>query len=283
MTGKDRYENIEIPAQLNDVIHHAQKRATARKSSSRMIRYASVIAACVAFVFVVNIPSVANAMSKIPVVGSIVQVLQFGDGGKVTDGVTIGTETTENTLKINFGIDEGESVAHVPSYKVEHKEAPNRLIFTFQGIRFIDFAQIEKNLLTQPLVKDVYRNIILDDSAIRFVVELKEGVQYSVTEYENPGSMEIKLTSDGKPVPPREVFSLRTEEMPAGEWMGHLAESYPEEDISYLKTSTGKFTAVIGAYDTAEEAELKLKEISEQPSYAGDFYMDSWMSNENPQ
>ncbi|KAA2287812.1 hypothetical protein FY526_29750, partial [Clostridioides difficile] len=102
MTGKDRYEDIEIPAQLTDVIHHAQKRATARKSSSRMIRYASVIAACAAFLFVVNIPSVANAMSKIPVVGSIVQVLQFGDGGKITDGVTVGSEATENTLKINF-------------------------------------------------------------------------------------------------------------------------------------------------------------------------------------
>ena len=43
-----------------------------------MMRYSSVVAAAVVLLFVVNIPTVANALSKVPVVGSIVQVLQFG-------------------------------------------------------------------------------------------------------------------------------------------------------------------------------------------------------------
>ncbi|MFC9708622.1 DUF4179 domain-containing protein [Paenibacillus sp. NPDC056933] len=282
MTGKDRYKNIEIPAQLTDVIQHAQKKATARKSSFRIIRYTSVIAACIVFLFVVNIPSVTNAMAKIPVVGTIVQVLQFGIGGKITDGVSVNTEATENTLKIDFSRDEGASVTSVPSYKVEQKDAPNRLIFTLNGVRLVDFDKIEKDFLAQTLVKDVYRNIILDDSAIRFVVELKDGVEYSVTEFENPGYLEVTLTSNGESVEPQKVFSLRTDAMPLGEQMGHLEEAYPEEDISYLKTANGEFIAVIGAYDTAEEAQLKLKEISERESYTGDFYVDSWMSNESP-
>ncbi|MCF7757241.1 hypothetical protein KQ941_22675 [Paenibacillus xylanexedens] len=282
MTGKDRYENIEIPAQLTDVIHHAQKRATARKNSSRMIHYASVIAACAAFLFVVNIPSVANAMSKIPVVGSIVQVLQFGDGGKVTDGVTVGSEATENTLKINFSTDEQDQTNDAPHYNVVHKEAPNRILFTFSGARYMDIEKVKADFMTQPLVKDVYGSMILDDSSVGFVVVLKEGVQYAVTEFKNPGYLEVKLTSDGKPVTPRKVYSLRTESMPFGESMGIIKESYPDEDISFLKTSTGEFTAVIGEYLTAEEAEQKLKELAQQPDYHEEFYVDSWMSNENP-
>ena len=43
MTGKERYEHIEIPAQLTGVID-AQKKAVARKRSMRLTRYSSVVA-----------------------------------------------------------------------------------------------------------------------------------------------------------------------------------------------------------------------------------------------
>lgn len=36
MTGKERYEHIEIPAQLTDVMTAAQKKAAARKRSMRL-------------------------------------------------------------------------------------------------------------------------------------------------------------------------------------------------------------------------------------------------------
>ncbi|MBY0206409.1 hypothetical protein [Paenibacillus cucumis (ex Kampfer et al. 2016)] len=282
MTSKERYENIEIPAQLTEVIRQAQRKAAARKKSSRIIRYASALAACAAFLFIVNIPTVANAMVKIPVVGTIVQVLQFGDGGKITDGVTVGSDATQNTLKIHFSTDDQDQTNDAPYYNVVHKSAPNRILFTFSGARYMDMEKVKNDFMTQPLVKDVYGSMILDDSSVGFVVVLKEGVQYSVTEFKNPGYLEVKLTSDGKPVTPRKVFSLRTESMPFGESMGILKESYPDEDISFLKTSTDEFTAVIGEYSTAEEAELKLKELAKLPEYNGEFYVDSWMSNENP-
>ncbi|WP_366291363.1 hypothetical protein [Paenibacillus sp. AN1007] len=284
MTSKERYENIEIPAQLTDVIRQAQQKAAARKSSSRIIRSVSALAACAAFLFIVNIPAVANAMVKIPVVGTIVQVLQFGggDGGQITDGVTVGSETAEDTLRINFSTDEQGHTNDVPYYKVVHKEAPNRLIFTFDGTRYMDIDKVKADFVTQPLVNDVYGSMILDDSSVGFVVVLKEGVQHSVTEFKNPGYLEVKLSSDGKPITPRKVYSLRTEPMPYGESMGILKESYPEEDITFLRTSNDEFTAVIGEYSTAAEAELKLKELAQLPDYNNDFYVDSWMSNENP-
>lgn len=146
----------------------------------------------------------------------------------------------------------------------------------------MDMEKVKADFMAQPLVKDVYGSIILDDSSIGFVVVLKEGVQYSVTEFKNPGYLEVKLTSDGQPVTPRKVYSPVQNPMPFGESMGILEESYPDEDISFLKTSTGEYTGVIGDYTTAEEAELKLKELAPQSDYNGEFYVDSWMSNEVP-
>lgn len=281
MTGKERYEHIEIPAQLTGVIDAAQKKAATRKRSKRMMRYSSVVAAAVALLFVVNIPTVANALSKVPVVGSIVQVLQFGGGGERTDGVTVGTEASEDVFKIHFD-QEGESVSSVPAYTVDHRDAPNRLIFTFNGVRNFDYDTIKKDMLALPLVKDVYENVILDDSAMRFVVELKDGVKHSVSEYKDPGYLELKLTSTGEPVTPREVFYIRSETMLQGESLAILEEIYLEDDVTFIKAAGGDFIAVIGGFDTREAAEQKLGEISSRETYGDDLRIDSWMSNERP-
>lgn len=281
MTGKERYEHIEIPAQLTGVIDAAQKKAATRKRSKRMMRYSSVVAAAAALLFVVNIPTVANALSKVPVVGSIVQVLQFGGGGERTDGVTVGTEASEDVIKIHFD-QEGESVSSVPAYTVDHRDAPNRLIFTFNGVRNFDYDTIKKDMLALPLVKDVYENVILDDSAMRFVVELKDGVKHSVSEYKDPGYLELRLTSTGEPVTPREVFYIRSETMPQGESLAILEEIYLEDDVTFIKAAGGDFIAVIGGFDTREAAEQKLGEISSRETYGDDLRIDSWMSNERP-
>lgn len=281
MTGKERYEHIEIPAQLTGVIDAAQKKAAARKRSMRLTRYSSIAAAAIALLFVINIPTVANALAKVPVVGSIVQVLQFGSGGERTDGVTVGTEASEDVLKIHFD-QQGESVSSVPAYTVDHRDAPNRLIFTFNGVRNFDYESLKKDMLALPLVEDVYENVILDDSAMRFVVELKDGVEHTVSEYKDPGYIELKLTSTGEPVTPREVFYIRSEAMPQGESLAILEEIYMEDDVTFIKTTSGNFIATIGGFETREEAEQKLGEISARDSYGNDLRIDSWMSNERP-
>lgn len=282
MTGKERYEQIEIPAQLASVVESARHKAAARKRSLRLMRYSSVVAASIALLFVVNIPGVANALSKVPVVGSIVQVLHFGGGGERTDGVSVDTETVEDVLRMNFD-QAGETVSSVPSYTVEHREAPNRIIFTLNGVRNFDYDAVKNDLLALPLVEDVYENIILDDSAMRFVVELKDGVTHSVSEYRDPGYIELKLASTGKQVTPREVFYIRSEAMPQGESLAILEEIYYEDDVTFIKTAGGDFIAAIGGFDTREEAEKKLGEISSREGYAGDLRIDSWMSNAHPE
>lgn len=282
MMKKNRYDDIHIPDQLADVIHHAQQKAVQRKKSFRLIRYSSLVAACVAFLWIINIPGVASAMSKIPVLGSIVQVLQFGEGGEITDGAKVETTVIENSLQIQFS-HQGESLDRAPFYTVQQKNAPNRLIFTFNGVRDFDYDTVKNNLLTLPLVKDVYPNIILDDSAMRFVVELEDGVHYSITELKNPASIQLTLNSSATSTIPQKIFALRTKAMPLGESMGTLEEIYPKEDISFVKSTGNTFVGVIGEYATLQEAEDHLKHIKAQYADANDFYIDSWMSNKNPQ
>lgn len=281
MMKKNRYNDIHIPEQLADVIHNAQQKAVKRKQSFRIVQYSSLIAACIAFIMIVNISSVASAMSQIPVLGSIVKVLQWGEGGEITDGAQVNTAVVADHIQIYFS-HEGKVSQRVPFYTVKHKIAPNRLIFTFEGVRTFDYDKVKQDLLMLPLVRDVYASMILDDSAMGFVVQLQEGVNYSITEFENPGAIELKLNSNTTPTQSQKIFALRTQPMPFGEQMGMLEETYPKEDISFIKIANNQFVGVIGEYATREEAESKLKQITAQTDYNGEFYVDSWMNNELP-
>ncbi|WP_238654732.1 hypothetical protein [Paenibacillus piscarius] len=283
MTGKDRYAQIEIPAQLGEVLEAAQAQAAARsRRTSRWRWFGSSAAALIACLLVLNIPGVASALSQVPVVGNLVKVLQFGTGGERTDGAAVSTVTSENTIRIVFG-QEGEAAASAPSYTVDQREGPKRLIFTFNGVRRFDYGALEQDLLASPLVSDVYRNIILDDSAMRFVVELKEGTRHTLTEYSNPGTLELKLTAEGKAAPPKEIYYVRSEGMPQGESLAILEEIYLDDDVTFLRTTSGNFAAVIGGFSTREEAEQKLAAISGRENYAGDLFVDSWLSNGHPE
>ncbi|CAM3118821.1 hypothetical protein HP548_21390 [Paenibacillus taichungensis] len=283
MTGKERYEQINIPSGLSGVIQQARQRARNQKRRKMMIwRSSSLVAACAAVMITANVPGVAKALSDVPVIGSVVKILQVGGGGERTDGVSVTTTKESDTLNIHFQID-GEQITSAPSYTVDHKEGPNRLIFTFNGVRHLDYDKLEKDIKALKNVKDVYQNIILDDSAIGFVVELKDDVDYSVSEYQQPGYIQLKLFSDGKTTQSHELFFVRSEDMEQGESLAMLAEQYSADGSSVVQTKNGKFTVVMGAFDNRADAEKHLKEFTDREDYSEPLHVDSWMSNENPQ
>jgi len=283
MTGKERYDNIEIPSQLSDVIEKAAQRGRAHQRNRKLFRGTStLVAACAALMIAVNIPGVAMALSDVPVVGSIVKVLQVGGGGERTDGAKVNTSAQENTLDIHFTI-AGEQIASVPAYRVDYKEAPNRLIFNFNGIRDLDLQKLQQDISSLSNVKDVYSNVILDDSAIRFVVELKDNIDYTVSEYKEPGYIQLKLFGVAEQVEPHEVFYVRSQEMEQGEVLGMLDEQYAQDGSSVIKTKDGKYVLAIGGFKSRAEAEEMLQKLTEREDYYEKLQVDSWMSNENPQ
>ncbi|WP_152393506.1 SPOR domain-containing protein [Paenibacillus guangzhouensis] len=283
MTGKERYDNIEIPARLSEVIQQAQLRGRMEKRRRNVVRRSSLAAACAAAIMItVNVPNVAMALSDVPVIGSIVKVLQIGSGGQRTDNVSITTNVEENKLNINFSLN-GEQTSTAPAYTVDYKTAPNRLIFSFYGVRNLDYEKLEKDMRALSNVKDVYNNIILDDSAFRFVVELKENIDYSVSEYQQPGYIQLKLFGATEAKKPHEVYYVRSQAMEQGESIAILEEQYSADDSSIIKTKQGKFILAMGGFNTREEAEALLKQLSEREDYFEPLHVDHWMSNASPE
>lgn len=216
-------------------------------------RSSSLVAACAAVMITANIPGVAKALSDVPVIGSVVKILQVGGGGERTDGVSVTTTKESDTLNINFQID-GEQITSAPSYTVDHKEGPNRLIFTFNGVRHLDYDKLEK-----------------DD------------VEYSVSEYQQPGYIQLKLSSDGKSTQALELFFVRSEDMEQGEALAMLAEQYSADGSSVVQIQNRKFTVVMGGFENRADAEKRLKQFTVREDYSEPLYVDSWMSNENLQ
>ncbi|WP_195573871.1 DUF3298 and DUF4163 domain-containing protein [Paenibacillus sp. 1001270B_150601_E10] len=86
---KKRYQDIPIPAELDDVVNQALK-ASKRKDVRTMksVKWAVGTAAAAAVIFVGSVnasPAVVNALSDVPVLSSIVKVVTFRDF-KVDEG-----------------------------------------------------------------------------------------------------------------------------------------------------------------------------------------------------
>jgi len=283
MTGKERYDNIEIPARLSEVIQQAQQRGRMEKRRRNVLRRSTLTAACAAAIMItVNVPNVAMALSDVPVIGSIVKVLQIGSGGQRTDGVSVTTTAEENTLNINFSLN-GEQTSSAPAYTVDYKAAPDRLIFSFYGVRNLDYMKLQEDIKGLSNVKDVYNNVILDDSAFRFVVELKENINYSVSEYQQPGYIQLKLFGAKKPEQAHDVYYVRSQAMEQGESIAVLDEQYAGDDSSVIKTKQGKFIVAMGGFNTREEAEQHLQKLSAREDYFEPLHIDHWMSNASPE
>ena len=187
--GKARYENIKIPANLekavNEGICRARKQSRGRKLRHALIGTAAVV--CILFAGA-NIMPIYSYAEGIPVLGSIVRVLHIGGGGEVTDGAHAGAEVKRESVELNFTAS-GDEMSAAPSYHVEHLLAPNRIVLRLNGVRGADFESIRDSLMSAAAVQDVYRNMILDDSAIGLTIVLDDGYGFEVTEYENPGRL----------------------------------------------------------------------------------------------
>lgn len=86
---KKRYQDIPIPAELDDIVNQALK-ASRRKDVRTMksVKWAVGTAAAAAVIFVGSVnasPAVVNALSDVPVLSSIVKVVTFRDY-KVDEG-----------------------------------------------------------------------------------------------------------------------------------------------------------------------------------------------------
>lgn len=265
---KASYDDIEIPKELDDKINAAIKRAKARKKFN--ITGGAVAAAIVTFTLFINTNAAfAKTMNSMPVLGKLVQVLQFnkgiGYGGNITDGADIASienSNKDNTSKITISV--STIMNTMNKFKVEYKDYPSTMIFTMYGTRNMSAEKEFEELKKNHFIKDVYKIITLDDSTVRFAVVFNFPVQYEIKEYKDPAKIEIslkRLKYDKSKV----VYSVRSASYEMGEGLGIVEEVFfKAEDKRVLKDESGKFAVELKYYDSKEEAEKALNDFKDE-------------------
>lgn len=281
--GKEQYDIIPIPAQLDQVILEAIHKA---EQENRLIRLRRWIASAVAVFCILflsaNITPIYAYASQIPVIGSVVRVLHIGTGGERTDGAYADAQTEGETVQFHFE-SRSQELDAVPVYSVTHLLAPNRIVLTLHGVRGIDYQGIRESLLATDAVQDVYRPMIGDDSMVGFVIVLNSGYTYEVTEFANPASLSLRFYAEAEEQPERTVYYLRSEAVPFGEALGLMCERFYKDGATQLQTRQGDYIITIGQYDTQEEAETALKALEEKYSGETGLYVASGKTDEIPE
>lgn len=280
-SGKKQYDNIKIPESLSQTISESQNRAWHKRTIIPNIKLVfSALAACLLIFVFSNIGSVYTFAIDIPIIGTVVRILHVGSGGERTDGIKLGAKISEHSVKINFELRE-EPTEYAPVYKVEEKFAPHRMVFHIYGVRNMNFAEIRESLLSSSAVTDVYRNMMLDDSAVSFTVVLKPNAEFIVTEYKSPGYIDIAF-SQKKMVRDDEIWFIRSEAMEFGEKLGQMSEMYHSEPSSMVKNSHGNFIFVIGQYASETKAKENLHRLEQTYGNKGLLFIDNCPANKTP-
>ena len=279
--GKEKYDNFEIPENLNTVLNEAIRKA--KKERRVRLRWISSVAAMLCLLFLgANITPVYSYASQIPVIGSVVQILHIGTGGERTDGVQAAAEAEGESVQIRFE-SSSEQLNSALVYDVSYLQAPNRFVMNLHGVRSIDFDSIRQSLLDTQAVQDVYRCMIGDDSSFGFVVVLNSGYTYEITEYENPASLSVEFRQEEQAQPEQTIYYLRSQTVAYGEELGMLNEQFFRWEATQLKTQEGDYIVTIGQYATQEEAEAALQELEQEFGGETGLYVASGLQNEIPQ
>jgi hypothetical protein len=275
---KEDYNSIIIPSEIHASIKmgmdRGRKEVNARnKNVNAALKIcASFIIALTLFTGGINIsPSFAQALKDIPVLGKLVEVLQFTDGesggGKRTDGSDISgigliEEDESENIVINFS-QGNELQSDVGAFSVRYEENPYSMTFAIGGARRISAKKNFEKIMESKYVKDVYTIITLDDSLIRFVIEFEGPVKYELKEMKEPASIVIGLKEDTEFVE-KSMYSLRTKSYPYGETLGRLEERLMRSGPTrVLKDSEGMYFVELQLFETEKDASDRLGELTE--------------------
>lgn len=253
---------------------------TKRLRSLRRMAVSAAAVVCVLFASA-NIMPIYTYASQIPVLGSIVQVLQIGSGGEITDGARGEAQNCGESVLLSFKSDAGELDA-VPYYSVTRYSSPNRLMINLVGVRDIDFDSLSESLLETSAVQDAYRMMVLDDSRFGVVIVLNPGWSCEVSEYTDPGALMLSFKEDAGAEEEGAVYYLRTEAMPYTEELGLLCEEYHAESPTQLKTLGGEYIVTLGQYGSESEALEALDALNSKYGDHG-LFVASGAENEIPE
>lgn len=297
---KKVYSDIKIPNALDDTISNSILRGKNymkknNRNKKRIINsFISVAAAVGIFTLSVNIsPSFANSLEGIPVLGTLVNILQFNNGssqgGEITDGIdvdfiSLDQEKDSDVIIINFSGFGEENQEIAPSFNIDYKESPYTMTFSIFGARGLSASEYFEELKKSKYIQDVYELMTLDDSAQRFNIVFNQPVDFKVEEYKNPAYLKVQISRDTEKVSEQKIYSIRTGSYERGEEFAILEEILFEiEDLRVLKDSNGTYLYELCQYSSDKEAQEKLKEYKDIFKDSVNLYVEERTMDEVPQ
>lgn len=276
--NREQYENIEIPAEVSGILEKAVLRK--RKANARI--FAAIAMVSAVLLTASNTPSVYAALAEIPVIGDAVRIFHIGSGGQRSDGLKADMEAEEEKLRLVFSQNPpaGGQAADVPAYHIEQFAAPERIAITVHGIRGCQPEKLIEEAEKCSYIKTAYREMLLDDSAVRIVLELQPGTGFEVTEYREPASLELRLYAS--PKQDREVWFIRSRKMEMSEELALMPELFAQGNGVIAGTKDGHYIFCIGEFESEEQARQALAAMDEHAVSEYSFTADHCKSSERP-
>ena len=287
---KEIYGEMKAPDNMEQVIRAGIQAARIKKRRpTRVYALQTVAAVFVLFIITLNVfPTVGNAMSNWPVIGTLVKVFTFTqsklDGGEVMDGANVSLLSVREKgdteeVDILFA-DHGAA----PKYTIKYNQNPPTMLLEVHGVRAMDAkAEFEQAAENSNYISDIYQVTTLDDSAMRFIIKFNKNIKYEVKEYRDPSHILITLM-ESETQYAGNVYSIRTKSMPEGEEIAIVEESFwGYENLRTLKDTSGNSLIEMGTFMTKKEAQMEMDNIKNIYGDSQFLYIEERQANAIPE
>lgn len=217
----------------------------------------SAVAVFALFVGSVNcFPAFAASMADIPILGTLVRTFQINasqaEGGAPTNGA-IGSLTlirTGETERLTLNFDQKEAA----QYKAEYAAFPETVTLTLPGTRSVEvISEVERAKNASSYIKSVYPLVSLKEGVTRIQIEIEYTADVQISEYKNPGSIVIELTSGKYDQTP--VFSARSYSFKNDDAFTKLEASFAGKRCRVLRDEQSKMFLEFAQFNSKQEAE----------------------------
>lgn len=272
-TARHAFDNITVAPELERTIRRSLARAASFRRRQAILRKSLLSLAAAFLIFAVSVnalPALGNTMEGLPVVGRLVSALRLdrmGIGGQITDGLHVGPITfARDSITINF-TDGNSLAAKAPWYKITEHSHPYSLIIEAHGVRGLHPSAVNPLFTGNAYIKEMYRSVILDDSALRYVIVFNRPVEVVVRELTTPAAVQIVLSA-AQSASADAVYVVRTYSQASRGSAGELEENinaaleWQGDGVRILRDTKGGYLAEAGFFTTelaAQEFVAKLR------------------------
>ncbi|QHI71601.1 hypothetical protein [Aminipila terrae] len=269
---KEFKEQISIPSELDEAILTGIKKGKIKMEKrnnvkKNMLKTAAVfIIGIGVFTAGINVsPAFADSMRAVPVLGTLVQIFQVNKA-EVSGGQTVTNAKGEIFLKkqegkeqliINFANSEKAS-----RYSATYQKDPQSITVALPGTTDVTLlSDYKRSEGESAFIKSVYKLMTLDDSMVRYVVEIEDYSNVQVSEYKNPGQIVIEITKNEN-YTFHDIYSVRSYSFKDGESFAQLEEKLKGQKYRILKDEQEKRFFEFAQFDSKDKAEKFAKKFN---------------------